>query len=307
MRFLLIFFSGLCVWGQSVVSGHRYGRLIVRNAIIIEGNGTPASGPKDIVIENGRIASIVPLDPVAVGRGAAQRPQGDVEIDAAGKYVMPGLINAHAHVQEERGGIPQPLDYELKMWLACGITTVRDDGSNTPKTIQLREQSAAGAVVAPRIFVYPMFNQPSTPQNAEEARARIREYKAMGADGVHVGQDDLSVAEARKLAGGDVIVGKSTHSLEQAVAAEKEGPDYIGVGPIYATATKPDYVPVGPALIGQVRAAVRVPQFCIGGVNETTLPEVIAAGARRIVIVSALLQSADIPAYCRRVRALLPA
>jgi len=124
----------------------------------------------------------------------------------------------------------------------------------------------------------------------------------MRADGIHVGQDDLSVAEARKLAGGNVLVGKSTHSLEQAVAAEKEGPDYIGVGPIYATATKPDYVPVGPALIGQVRAAVQVPQFCIGGINEKTLPEVIAAGARRVVIVSALLQSADIPAYCRRVR-----
>jgi thiamine-phosphate pyrophosphorylase len=129
----------------------------------------------------------------------------------------------------------------------------------------------------------------------------------MGADGIHVGQDDLSVAEARKLAGGGVIVGKSTHSLEQAIAAEKEGPDYIGVGPIYATATKPDYVPVGPALIGQVRAAVRLPQFCIGGINETTLPEVIAAGARRVVIVSALLQSADIPAYCCRVREQLEA
>lgn len=129
----------------------------------------------------------------------------------------------------------------------------------------------------------------------------------VGADGIHVGQDDLSVAEARKLAGGDVLVGKSTHSLEQAIAAEKEGPDYIGVGPIYATATKPDYIPVGPALIGLVRAAVRLPQFCIGGINEATLPEVIAAGARRVVIVSALLRSANIPDYCRRVRERLEA
>ncbi len=131
------------------------------------------------------------------------------------------------------------------------------------------------------------------------------------ADGIHVGQDDLGVAEARKIAGGAgaraVIVGKSTHSLEQAIAAEKEGPEYIGVGPIYATATKPDYVPVGPALIGQVRAAARVPQFCIGGINEATLAEVVTAGARRVVIVSALLQSADIPGYCRRVRAQLEA
>ncbi len=124
----------------------------------------------------------------------------------------------------------------------------------------------------------------------------------LGADGIHVGQDDLSVAEARRRSGEGVIVGKSTHSREQAVAAEKEGADYIGVGPIYATLTKPDYKPVGPALIGQVSAAVRVPHFCIGGINEKTLPEVVAAGAKCVVIVSALLQSADIPAYCRRVR-----
>jgi thiamine-phosphate pyrophosphorylase len=129
---------------------------------------------------------------------------------------------------------------------------------------------------------------------------------SMGADGIHVGQDDLSVAAARAEAGEGIIVGKSTHSLEQAIAAEKEGADYIGVGPIYATLTKPDYVPVGPALIGQVRASVRLPQFCIGGVNEETLLEVITAEARRIVIVSALLQSADIPAFCRRVRNRLP-
>jgi imidazolonepropionase-like amidohydrolase len=190
MRFLLILFAAFCLCAQTsnprILSGHRYPRLVIRNAIIIEGNGTPASGPKDIVIENGRIANIVALDPVALGRGSGARPQADVEIDAAGKYVMPGLINAHGHVQEERGGIPQPLDYELKMWLACGITTVRDVGSNTAKTIQLRQQSAAGEVAAPRIFVYPMFNQPPTPQNPEEARARIREFKAAGADGVKI-------------------------------------------------------------------------------------------------------------------------
>jgi thiamine-phosphate pyrophosphorylase len=124
----------------------------------------------------------------------------------------------------------------------------------------------------------------------------------IGADGIHVGQDDLSVDEARKLAGGNVLVGKSTHALDQAIAAEKEGADYIGVGPIFATLTKPDYVPVGPPLIAQVRGAVSVPQFCIGGINEATLPEVIAAGALRVVIVSALLRSENIPAYCRRVR-----
>ena len=124
----------------------------------------------------------------------------------------------------------------------------------------------------------------------------------IGADGVHVGQDDLAVATARAQAGAEVLVGKSTHSLAQAVAGEREGADYIGVGPLFATPTKPDYAPVGLELIGQVAARVNVPQFCIGGVNEQTLPAVLGAGARRVVIVSDLLRSADIPAYCRRLR-----
>lgn len=127
----------------------------------------------------------------------------------------------------------------------------------------------------------------------------------IGVDGVHVGQDDLSVELAREQAGADVLIGKSTHSLAQAIAAEQEGPDYIGVGPLFATPTKPDYAPVGLDLIGQVAAKVRVPQFCIGGVNEKTLPAVLVAGAKRIVIVSDLLKSDDILAYCQRIRAAL--
>lgn len=123
-----------------------------------------------------------------------------------------------------------------------------------------------------------------------------------GADGIHVGQDDFSVNQARAMAGARVVVGKSTHSLQQAIDAEQEGADYIGVGPIYATQTKPDYVPVGPTLIGQVREAVQVPQFCIGGINDATLPEVLGAGALRVVIVSALLQSEDIAGACWQVR-----
>ena len=63
--------------------------------------------------------------------GRAAAAQADAVIDATGKYVLPGLINAHAHLQEERGGKPQPLEYELNIWLACGITTIRDVGSDT--------------------------------------------------------------------------------------------------------------------------------------------------------------------------------
>jgi len=185
MRFALaVALLSTLVSAQTVAHGKRYPRLVIRNAMVIEGNGTPASGPKDIVIENNRIVSVVPVDAVSTGNlpgAGSRRPQGDVQIDATGKYVMPGLINSHGHVQDERGGIPQSLEYELKIWLSCGITSVRDVGSDTKKTLQLREQSAKGEVVAPRIFVYPMFGRVNTP---EEAVARVRELKAMGVDGI---------------------------------------------------------------------------------------------------------------------------
>ncbi|HKP85309.1 MAG TPA: amidohydrolase family protein [Blastocatellia bacterium] len=181
---------------QIPATGKRYPRLVIRNAMIVDGNGTPASGPKDVVIEGNMISEVVPLDPVALKAGRARRPAGDVEIDATGRYVLPGLINAHAHVQDERGGVPQPVDYELKMWLACGITTVRDVGSDTKKTLVLRERSRNGEVAAPRVFVYPMFTSLGPVRNAEQARARVREFKQMGADGIKLLGTDRDIMAA---------------------------------------------------------------------------------------------------------------
>jgi len=181
---------------QIPVNGRRVQRLLIHNATVIDGNGTPASGPKDILVENGVIARVIPLDPVSVGRGGRTAVQADAVIDATGKYVLPGLINAHAHLQEERGGKPQPIEYELNIWLACGITTVRDVGSDTRRALELRRQSAEGQIAAPRIFVYPMFGRPDTP---EQARAHVRELKAMGADGIKIlgiDRDTMQAMEA---------------------------------------------------------------------------------------------------------------
>jgi hypothetical protein len=124
----LAFLTGTTA-GAQVVSGQRYDRLAIRNAMIVDGNGTPARGPADVVVQGNTIAEVVWLDPVAVKAQSARRPRADVEIDATGKYLLPGLINAHGHVQEERGGIAQPLDYSLRLWLASGVTTVREVGS----------------------------------------------------------------------------------------------------------------------------------------------------------------------------------
>ncbi len=179
---LAAFLLAASAFAQSPVSGKRVHRLLIHNAIVVDGNGTPASGPKDIIVEDNKIVDLIPLDPVAASRsGRAARIQADAVIDATGKYVLPGLINAHAHLQEERAGKPMPIEYELDIWLACGITTVRDVGSVTKRALELRRMSAEGEIAAPRIFVYPMFGRPKTP---ELAREHVRELKAMGADGI---------------------------------------------------------------------------------------------------------------------------
>jgi thiamine-phosphate pyrophosphorylase len=128
--------------------------------------------------------------------------------------------------------------------------------------------------------------------------------KEVGATGVHVGQDDLGVDAARELAGVP-LVGKSTHSLTQAAAAAADGADYIGFGPLFATPTKPDYVPIGVEEIRAVHELVRVPIFCIGGIKKENLAPILEAGARRVVIVSGILQAADVVGYCREVREML--
>lgn len=135
----------------------------------------------------------------------------------------------------------------------------------------------------------------------------INDFPHLGplAHGIHVGQDDQSVAVSRRLAGPGAIVGKSTHSFSQAVAAAAEGADYIGFGPLFPTPTKAGRPAIGLEEIAQVHAAVTIPIFCIGGIKRENLPEVIAAGARRVVIVSGILQSVDIPAYISECKALL--
>jgi cytosine/adenosine deaminase-related metal-dependent hydrolase len=183
--------------GAQVVSGQRYDRLAIRNAMIVDGNGTPARGPADVVVQGNTIAEVVWLDPVAVKAQTARRPPADVEIDATGRYLLPGLINAHGHVQEERGGIAQPLDYALRLWLASGITTVREVGTDsTARLIRIREQSRLGTLPAPRIYVYARFHNPPRPTTPAAARERVRALKQMGADGIKITGLDRDILTA---------------------------------------------------------------------------------------------------------------
>lgn len=126
---------------------------------------------------------------------------------------------------------------------------------------------------------------------------------ACDADGVHVGQDDVPVAEARAVVGPERLVGLSTHTPEQIRAAH--GVDYIGVGPVFATPTKPGREPVGLELVREAARAARVPWFAIGGVDLDTVEAVIAAGASRIAVVRAIAGAADPRAAAATLRSQL--
>jgi thiamine-phosphate pyrophosphorylase len=123
---------------------------------------------------------------------------------------------------------------------------------------------------------------------------RVDIAKAIGADGVHLGQEDMPLADARAILGPGRLIGISTHNPAQAVAAEVGGADYIGFGPIFPTATKenPDPV-VGVAGVREARAKVRLPIVAIGGITAKNAADVRAAGADCIAVVSAVLAATD--------------
>jgi thiamine-phosphate pyrophosphorylase len=126
---------------------------------------------------------------------------------------------------------------------------------------------------------------------------------AARADGVHLGQDDMPIEEGRAIVGPNRLIGRSTHSPGQVDAAV--GADYIGVGPVHATPTKLGRPAVGVELVRYAAANALVPFFAIGGLDATTLPEAVAAGATRAAVVRAISEAADPEAAARALRAAL--
>jgi len=132
---------------------------------------------------------------------------------------------------------------------------------------------------------------------------RVEVAKAMDADGVHLGQEDMSFSSARKILGKEKIIGISVETVEQALKAVEGGADYLGVGPIYATATKPDAGKVlGIARLKEIREAVNIPIVAIGGINENNLEEVLKAGVDGVAVISAVVSAPDITEACRKLK-----
>jgi thiamine-phosphate pyrophosphorylase len=125
---------------------------------------------------------------------------------------------------------------------------------------------------------------------------------AVDADGVHLGQDDLPLTVARQLAP-ELLIGASTHSLEQALQAEKDGADYINIGPIFITKTKEGVESsLGPEAIVRISPQIEVPFTVMGGINEENLELVLAKGARRVAMVTAITKAPDIAAKVKSLK-----
>ncbi|WP_241967726.1 amidohydrolase family protein [Pseudidiomarina insulisalsae] len=166
-----------------------YERLILRGVNLINGEGAPMQGPVDIVIENDRITKVVSVGNPGVPVIPERRPQaqpGDKEMDLTGHYVLPGFVDMHAHIGGSAEGIPA--EYVLKLWLAHGITTVREPGSfnGLDWTRWHQQQAQNNTIVSPRIIPYVGYgmnaNEPIF--KAEQAREWVRDIKRQGAAGI---------------------------------------------------------------------------------------------------------------------------
>lgn len=166
-----------------------FDRLIIRGGILISGTGAPPSGPVDIIIENNRIVTIVNVGYPGVPINEQRRPQADEntrELDAEGMYIMPGFVDLHGHM----GGSAQgtPAEYVFKLWMAHGITTVRDPGSynGLEWSLEQKHRSERNEITAPRLHVYLSFGRghdgPIT--TPDQARNWVRNLAESGGDGI---------------------------------------------------------------------------------------------------------------------------
>ena len=187
--------------------GEEYKSVVIRDAMIINGKGTPPYGPCDIMIEDGKIKEIVNVDTISLTRYKIKRPKAEKIIEAKGMYVTPGLVDMHIHINiaDEKCG-PKGTEYAYKLCLAHGITTIRTCGFGTDeKLLEHKKLSQENEIVAPRIMV--LGSWPAEAHTVEESREAVRKFKELGVDGIkmiprpHVTAEMLeSIAEeARKV------------------------------------------------------------------------------------------------------------
>ena len=194
--------NGAATLPMGTVKGEKYNRLIIRGVTMLSGRGTPGSnramppeGPVDIVIENGRITNIILMDAVNTASNPTnyQRATGDKVIDAKGMFVMPGLVEMHAHLPPAGGEFgARGLDYAYRIYLGHGVTTVRDAGTGPGLKLMTEQRKAtdANALVGPRLILCQRWPLPlrrwDIGDTPEKARAMVQQFKALGADCIKI-------------------------------------------------------------------------------------------------------------------------
>jgi thiamine-phosphate pyrophosphorylase len=186
------------------------------------------------------------------------------------------LREARLYLVADRAGLDRALDGALAG--GADVVQLRDKTAGDDELLDAARTFAGRCRAAGALFV--LNDRPGL-------------AAAAGADGVHVGQDDDSVAAARAAVGPDAIVGLSTHSVEQAAAGALSGADYIAVGPVHATPTKQGRPAIGLDPVRYAAEHVELPWFAIGGIDAATVGDVAGAGARRIVVVRAITAAED--------------
>jgi len=176
--------------------------------------------------------------------------------------------------------------------------------SGGASVVQLREKSAnTREVIEEALRLKAFLRETGVPLIIND---RLDVAQAVQADGVHLGQNDMPIEMARHLVGDRMIIGISAESVQDAIAAERAGADYLGVSPIYATPTKTDTAaPLGLEGLRHIRRAVAIPLVGIGGLNRDSTREVIAAGADGVAVVSAIVSADNPESAARELRRLV--
>ena len=170
--------------------------------------------------------------------------------------------------------------------------------------IQLREKSCGTReFLNEALALQPLLKSRNLPLIIND---RLDIALAIEADGVHLGQSDMPIGMARKIAGDSLIIGISAESVDDALRAEQEGADYIGISPVFSTPTKTDIAPpLGLEGVRQIRALVDIPLVGIGGIHSDNAESVIAAGADGIAVVSAIVSAADPAGAAKKLKTLI--
>ena len=180
--------------------------------------------------------------------------------------------------------------YDVRQAIRCGVSAVQYRNKIGSSKIFYEEALRLRRICRATIFII---------------NDRIDIALAVSADGVHIGQDDIPLAVARKILGKKRIIGVSVSTFSQAQSACRDGADYLGIGPIYATTTKGDAnKPTGTALIVRIKKDLNIPVAAIGGITLSNAPQVIAAGADALCAISSVVAKPDVARQVRAFQAL---